>query len=75
MTLPFAARYFSSRSAITFPLAAAFVTVRAPDTYSFWASIMMSALSDVDAVLAGMPSRSRKEEGAILKSEFVACLD
>lgn len=51
---------------MTLPLCTAFVTVSAPDAYSFCASMMMSAESDVDAVPAGMPSRSRKDDGAIV---------
>jgi hypothetical protein len=46
---------------MTFPLAVALVTVKAPEAYSFWASMMTSAESVDDAVLAGMPKMERKD--------------
>jgi hypothetical protein len=53
---------------MTFPLAAALVTVKAPDAYSFWASMMISAESDGDAVLAGMPKIDRKDCAVMVDS-------
>ena len=42
-------------------------------TYSFWASMMRRAESLVEAVEAGMPSRSRKDGGAIFLRRIVVC--
>jgi len=46
---------------MTFPLDEALVTASAPDAYSFCASMMSSAESEVEAVLGGTPRRSRKD--------------
>lgn len=55
---------------MTLPLASALVTLRAPDAYSFCASIMIRAESEGEAVLAGMPRRERKDVAIVKMEEF-----
>lgn len=69
MILPLAARYFSRREAMTFPLTSALVTFKCPDAYSFCASMRRRAESLVDAVEGGTP-RSWRNDLAILNSSM-----
>ena len=70
--LPPALRYFPSKEAMTAPEASALVTFSLPSAYSFCASMMTKAESEVDAVLGVTPKSSRKDFAFEFLSEDIS---